>query len=116
MEKDKKNIKIIFNVEGLDTSTTVPTPSCLIFYTKNTILHHLNILIPASTLKGNGCFTVYGFLEKNFDYLYTLLEDNSETTTSEIIEDTFKNKEIFKSIKNKIITILRKQKINNFLS
>ena len=116
MEIDKKNIKIIFNVEGLNTSTTVPTPSCLLFYSKNNILYHVNILIPASTLKGNNCYTVYAFLEKNYDYLYTLLEENSELTTTEVIEDTFKNKEIFKSIKNKILTILRKQKINNFLS
>jgi hypothetical protein len=110
MEMD--NIKIIFHIEDIEGST----PSCIVFYTKNKALYHVKALVSASVLKKNACFTVYSFLEKNYSYMLSLLEENNEKTTVDFVEDNIKNKEIFKSGKNKLLTILRKNKINNLLN
>ncbi len=112
MEKD---LKIIFHIESIEDDTYIP--SCIIFYTKKKTLYNLKTLVPASTLKENNCYTVYSFLEKNIGYMISLLNDNDEKTSSEFVEEVFKNKDSsLKSIKSKLFTILRKQKINNLLS
>ena len=110
MEKD---LKIIFHIEGIEGFT----PCCTIFYTKKKTLYNIDVLILPSILNSSQCFTVYSYLEKNYNYMVTLLLDNDEKTTFEIIEDVFKNKDYsFKSSKNKLMTILRKDKIHNLLS
>lgn len=113
MEKDK-DIKIIFHIESVDIETF--RPSCIIFYTKNKTLYHLETQVPASLLKDNNCYSVFSFLEKNYNYMLTLLMENNEKTTNDFVEENIKNKENLKSGKNKLLTILRKQKINNLLS
>ncbi len=111
---EKEDIKIIFQIDDIDLVTY--TPSCIIFYTKNKVLFHLKTSVPASLLKDNNCFTVFSFLEKNYSYLITLLSENNERSSYEYVEEVLKNKDSFKSIKNKLFTILRKQKIDNLLS
>lgn len=115
MEKGN-DIKIIFHIEDIELSTPTPTLSCIVFYTKNKTLYHLKTLVPANILKENNCYTVFAFLEKNYNYMLNLLSENDEKTTNDFVEEHIKNKEILKSGKNKLLTILRKQKINNLLS
>ena len=111
-----KDLKIIFNVEGLELDLDIPTPSSIIFYTMNKKLYVLKTLIPASVLKSNNCYSVYGFLEKNCDYMYNILENNNIICTTEYVDYVLGNKEIFKSMKNKLYTIMRKQKINDLFN
>lgn len=113
MEKEE-DIKIIFHIESVEIETF--RPSCIIYYTKNKILFHLETRMSASLLRDNNCYTVFSFLEKNYQYMVNLLKENNERTTSEFVEENIKNKENLKSGKNKLLTILRKQKINNLLS
>ncbi len=115
MEKGN-DIKIIFHIEDIELSTPTPTPCCIVFYTKNKTLYHLKTLVPANLLKENNCYTVFAFLEKNYNYMLNLLITGEDKTTNDFVEEHIKNKEILKSGKNKLLTILRKQKINNLLS
>jgi len=116
MKKESK-IKIIFHFETLKELTFKPL--IIFFYLKNNIdtLFYKEMVFDINILSNSSVNNIFEHIERNWEYYENILVLNQYKCTKNDIDKAFMSYRsvIYDDQKNELLTILRKNKINNIL-